>query len=111
MGAVAAEDEVVGIQAVSHADGSGLLSGGQVGGTGVVVGDAVVAARGLDEIEHRLELADGEHVAVDMEEVFLGEVAFLELVLDRLLILHHRNFRELDLMFGRTADLIGVDVN
>ena len=73
--AVAAEDEVVGVEIVSHTYGCSFLACGKVGRTGVVVFNTVVAARGLDQIEHGLELADGEHVAVDVQQVFLAEIA------------------------------------
>ena len=82
----------------------------KVGGARVVVLHAVVTAGGLDEVQHRLEFADHEHVAVDAQEVFLGEVAFLEFVLDGLLVLHHGDFREHDLVLFRTQGDIGVNV-
>ena len=110
MGAVAAEDEVDGGEVPGHAHGSGLLAGGKVGGARVVVGDTVVAARRLHQVEHRLELADVAHVAIDTEQVFLGEVAFLKLFLDGLLVLHHGNRGEFQLVLLGTQRHIGINV-
>ena len=110
MGTVAAEDEVVGGEVVSHTHGGGLLAGGQVGGTRVVVGDTVVAARRLDEVQHRLELPDDGHVTVDALEVVLREMPLVQLVLHGLAVLHYGDFRELDLVLLRAEHFIGVDV-
>ena len=108
--AVAAEDKVVRVQVVGHTHSGGFLAGAQVGRTRIVIGHAVVAARGLDEIQHRLELTDGEHVAIDVQQIFLGEILFFQFIRNALLVLHHGDLRELDFVFLRTADLIRVDI-
>ena len=110
MGTVAAEDEIVGGEVVSHAHGGGLLAGGQVGGTRVVVGDTIVAARRLDEVQHRLELPDDGHVTVDALEVIGREMPLGQLVLHGLAVLHHGDFRELDLVLLGAEHFIGVDI-
>ncbi len=63
-----------GVRRKGHAHGGRLLPDGQVSGAGVVVGDAPVGALDLDLVEDGLELADGAHVAPDVQEVF-GRVA------------------------------------
>ena len=110
MAAVAAEDKVVRVQVVGHTHSGGFLAGAQVGRTRIVIGHAVVASRGLDEIQHRLELTDGEHVAIDVQQIFLGEILFFQFIRNALLVLHHGDLRELDFVFLRTADLIRVDI-
>ena len=85
MGAVGAEDHVVHVQVEGFADGGGFLADGQMGRAGMVVGHAVVLAVDLDLIDHGLELAQGQHIAIDVQELLGGEVA--ELVLHGLLIL------------------------
>ena len=75
--AVRAECQIVYIKRVSLADRRSLLSDGQVRRTGVVVCNAVVLALGLDLVEHRLELADDAHIAVDAQQIVL----FIELFL------------------------------
>ena len=102
MGTVASEDKVISVKGISHTDRGGLLAGGKVGGTGIVVGDTVVTSGGLDEVEHRLELTDIGHVTEYAEQVLFGETAVLDLLLDGLVVLHHRNGRELQLVLLRT---------
>ena len=62
-----------------------------MGGTRVVVGNAIVASGSLHEIEHSLKLADIGHVTENAEKVFLGETAALDFFLDGLVVLHHRD--------------------
>ena len=81
-----------------------------MGRPGVIVGDSVVTTRGLDKIEHGLELADVGHVAVDAEQILLCEIAFLKLFLDGLVVLHHWNRRKLQLVILRTQGLVRIDV-
>ena len=108
MAAVRSENEVVDVEHIGHADGCGFLTGRQVGGARVVVLDAVVSSGRLDELQHRLELADHDHVAVDPLQVVLGEMLGLELVLDRLVVLVDGNRRERDL--ARFPHLRRIDI-
>ena len=105
MGAVGAEDEVVHVQVEGLAHGGGLLAHGQVGRAGMVVGHAAVLAVDLDLVDHGLELAQGQHVAVDVDQLLLGEVA--DLVLDGLFVGADRNILKVDL--AGSAPLIRVD--
>ena len=108
MGTVAAEDEVVGVQGIGHTHGSGLLTGTQVRRAGIVVRHSVVTARGLDQVEHGLELADHKHIPVDVLEVFLGKVARGQLLLYGLAVFHHGNLGELNLVLLGAEHLIGI---
>ena len=77
----------------------------------VVVSDSIVASGGLDKVEHCLELADDEHVAVDVEKVLLGEVLLFKFLLDGLVIGHDRNLRECNLGLGLLVeDFVRIDV-
>ena len=110
MGAVAAEDEVVGVEVVGHTYCSRFLTCGKVGRAGVVVFHSIVTARGLDQVEHGLELADGEHVAVDAEEILLGKIALFKFFLYSFLVLHYGDFGELDLVLFRAEGDFGIDI-
>ncbi|MPM09885.1 hypothetical protein SDC9_56208 [bioreactor metagenome] len=74
-------------------------------GAGVIVLHAVILVGGFNEVEHGLKLADIAHIAIDMQEFFLGEI--LLLVLDGLLVLVDRNRRKRERF--RLPDLIGID--
>ncbi len=104
--AVAAEYEVVCGEVVRHTHSGRLLPHREVGGTGVVVLHAVVAAGGLDQVEHRLKLADGEHVAIDVLEIILGEVFLFELVIYCLVVLIDGD--RCNLYFSRLSQKIGI---
>ena len=67
------------------ADSGRLLTDAQMGRAGMGVGYAAVFAGGLDGLDHGLKLTQDQHIAVNVEELFLGEVA--QLVLDLLLVL------------------------
>jgi hypothetical protein len=54
------------VEALAH--GRAFLPDREVGGTGVLVLDAFVRAELLDLVQHGLELADHDHVAVDPQE-------------------------------------------
>ena len=110
VGTVAAEDEIVGIQGIGHTHSRSLLTGRKVRRTRVIVSNPVVAARSLDQVEHGLELADDEHIAVDVLEVFLGKVTLRQFVLDRLGVFHHRDLGELNLMLLGAEHLIGINI-
>ena len=70
-----------GVEREGHADGRRFLADREVRRAGVVVGDALVGALGLDLVEDGLELANRAHVAPDVQQV-LGGVG-RELLLDR----------------------------
>ena len=70
-----------------------------MGGAGVVVRNAIVTSCGLDQVEHGLELTDVRHVPENAEKVLLGETAALDLFLDGLVVLHHRDDREFEFVF------------
>ena len=103
--AVRAEGQVVYIERVSLTDGGSLLTDGEVSGSGVVVCNAVVFTLGLYLVEHRLELADDAHIAVDAEEIVL----FIELLFlcERLFVLAYRDVLEVDIAGGKS--LFGVN--
>ena len=105
MAAVRAEDVVVLVQVERHAHRGGLLAHRKVRGAGVVVGDALVLAGGFDEVEHCLKLAQHQHVAVDIGQLGVGEVAHL--VLDGFLVGIDRDV--LKMHFARLAKRVGVD--
>ena len=92
--AVRPENEVLGRQQVSLSDRGGFLPHRQVRRAGIVVLDAVVGVGRLDRVQHRFELADEAHVAVDAQEVVLAVVRLF--FLDRALVLVDRDFAELD---------------
>ena len=72
---------------------------------GMVVGHALVFAGGLDEIDHGFELAQGQHIAIDGDQLLLREVA--ELVLDGLFVLVDGNVLKVN--DARRADNIRID--
>jgi hypothetical protein len=72
---VRAEDEVVRRQVVGLAHGRGLLADGEVRRAAMVVLDALVDPFLLDAVQHGLELADGEHVAVDAHQILAPYLA------------------------------------
>ena len=94
---VGTEDKVVDVEHVGHPDSSGFLAGREVGGARVVVFDAVVAAGGLHQLQHRFEFADHHHVAVDALQVVFGEVLAFELLLRGFFVLVDGDRREGDL--------------
>ena len=79
MAAVRAEGVVIDVEAVGLSDGGGLLSHGEVGGSGVVVLDTVVLAVELELVDDGLEGAQGDHVVVDGDQL-LRAVELLLLV-------------------------------
>ena len=82
--AVGAKGVVVHREVEGLADRRSFLAHGKVRRAGMVVGDAIVLARGLDQVDHGFELAQQEHIPVDVQELLAGEVA--QLVLDGLLV-------------------------
>ena len=105
---VRSEDKVVDVQHVGHADSSSLLTGRQVGRTGVVVFNAIIAASGFYQLQHRFEFADHDHVAIDAFQILFGEVFAFQLILHTLFILIDRDRREGD--FTCFTHLLGIDV-
>ena len=102
---VRTEDEVLVGQVVGLADRGGFLAHREVRRAGVVVLEAVVGIGGLDRVQHRLELADDPHVAVDPQKVGLGEMVLL---FGRFLLVDvDRDVLERDLAGG--ADFFGFD--
>ena len=67
--AMRAEDEVVGRQVVGLSDHRRLLADGEMGRATMVVFDALVDALFLDAVEHGLELANDDHVAIDAAQI------------------------------------------
>ena len=59
---VGTEDKVVNVQVHALTDSGRLLSHGKVGGSLVVVFNAVPSTLGLEGIQHSLKLTDGHHV-------------------------------------------------
>ena len=77
--AVGAEDEVVHVQGISLADRGCLLTDGKVGGAGIgEIPCRCTAPCSLMRLQHGLKLADGDHVGIHAQELFLGEVLFLD---------------------------------
>ena len=75
-------------------------------GTGVVVLNTVVAALGLDLVEHGLELANDGHVAVDAHHVLFG--VDLQLFLEGLVVLTNRNVLKVDV--AGIKGFAGIDI-
>jgi hypothetical protein len=75
--AVRAEDEVVDAELGGLADGRRLLAHREVGRAHVVVLDALPPTGDLDGVEHRLELADGQHVVEHRDETVGAEALLL----------------------------------
>ena len=103
--AVRAEDEVLGVQVQALADRRRFLPDGQVRRPLVVVLDALVLPLGLDRGQHGLELADEQHVLVDLGEALLAVLFFLFLGVRHVLV--HQQGGKLD--FPRLAHHLGVD--
>ena len=103
-----AEGDVVLVQQIRFADAGGLLAVAQVRGAGIGRLDAVVVGLGLDEGEHMLKLTADGHVAIDADEVFLGVVAFFQLLLDGLVVLADGDIFKVDI--AGLADFYGIDI-
>jgi len=71
MAAVRTENLVLGLQHHSLADRCTLLSCREVGGTLVGIADPLIHPFLLDGVEHRLKLADEEHVIVGTDQTVL----------------------------------------
>ena len=72
---VATEDVIVHRQEECLAHGGGFLADRKVGGALVDVRDVAVLSLPLDLVQHGLELADEDHVAIEPEGVRRGEYA------------------------------------
>ena len=86
VGAVRAEDEVIGRQHVALADVGGLLADTQVGGAGVVVLDAFPGAGLLDGVEHRLEGAHDDHVVEHLDHALFAVAGDLGVTVEGVLV-------------------------
>ncbi len=102
---VAAVDVILDRQEEGLAHGGGLLADGEVGRPLMDVGDVAVLARPLDLIQHRLELADEDHVPVDPDRVVCREGARDHLVGERATVLVDRDSAQLDRLGA--SDLVG----
>ena len=86
VGAVRAENEVIGRQHVALADVGGLLADTQVGGAGVVVLDAFPGAGLLDGVEHRLEGAHDDHVVEHLDHALFAVAGDLGVTVEGVLV-------------------------
>ena len=105
---VRTEGNVVLVQQIRFADAGGFLTIAQVRGAGIGRLDAVVVGLRLDEGKHMLKLTADGHVAVDADEVFLGVVALVQLLLDGLVILADGNIFKVDI--AGLTDFYGIDI-
>ena len=69
MAAVRAEDEILRLEVKALPDGSRFLPDGQVGWSCVRIAEAAIGAFLFEAVERRLELANQDHVAVDVNEL------------------------------------------
>ncbi len=70
--AVGTEDLVIRVEDHRLSDRGAFLTGGEVGRTEVLVGDSLVHSFFLDHVEHRLELANQEHIVIDANQALLA---------------------------------------
>ena len=105
VGAVRAEDEVIGRQHVALADVGALLADAQVGGAGVVVLDAFPGAGLLDGVEHRLEGTHDDHVVEHLDHALVAVAGEFGLTVEGVLV--DGDLGELHV--SRATHLIGVD--
>ena len=101
---VGAEDLVLGRKRHRLADSGALLAGREVGRAKVVEGDALVRPLFLDGVEHRLELADQQHVVVGTHQPILAP--YLQFGFDIRLVLVHLNRWQGDGLF--LSDRLGI---
>ena len=109
MAAVAAEVEVVGAQQIGLAHSGGLLAQGQVSGAGIGDLNAVIAALGLDLVEHGLKLPQDGDVPPDTHQVVVRKLAALALVGNGSVVYVDRDIRKGDL--ARGAGCRGIHIN
>ncbi|MPN25523.1 hypothetical protein SDC9_172935 [bioreactor metagenome] len=76
MRTVTSENKIIHAQRPGHTYCRRLLSDGQVGGTGVVIGRTIVLSLNLYQINHRLEFTDQYHIVVDRFELLCGKIFF-----------------------------------
>ena len=86
VGAVRAEDEVIGRQHVALADVGALLADAEVGGAAVVVLDALPGTGLLDGVEHRLEGAHDDHVVEHLDHALFAVAGDLGVTVEGVLV-------------------------
>ena len=86
VGAVRAEDEVIGGEHKALADVGALLADAQVSGAAVVVLDAFPLAGLLDGVEHRLEGAHDDHVVEHLDHAFFAVAGNLGVAVEGVLV-------------------------
>ena len=99
MAAVRAENMVLGPEREGHADGGGFLPDGEVGRSGVIVGDTFIGALGFDFVENGFKFPNGAHVPPDVQQVFGGISG--QLLLDGPVVSVRRNIGEADNLAGK----------
>jgi len=103
--AVRTIDMVVDTEQERLPDGGSFLSDRQVGRSAVIVLDTLIVTAELHFVEHVLEVADDHHVALNADQIILGEAGHF--LFDGLLVLVDRNGFELDKR--RFANLVRDD--
>ena len=103
--AVAAEGVVAPVQQVGLSHGGGLLSQGQVGGTGIGGLDAVIDPLGLDLVEHGLKFPQDGDVPPDTHQVLVPQL--FPLIRQSLMVGVDRDVLKTDRT--RRAQLAGID--
>ena len=104
---VAAEDVVLHAEEERLAHGRSLLADGKVRGPLMDVRDVAVLAQALDLVQHRLELADETHVAVDPDRVVFRQRPCRQLVGEAAAVLVDGDGAEGDRFL--LPDLVGGD--
>ena len=97
--AMRSKDMVVGSKRERHAYGRGLLADREVGGAGVIVGEAFVCAFGFDLVENGFEFPNRAHVLPHIQEVCSGISG--KFFGDGLVVRIHRNVGEVDGFSGK----------
>ena len=103
---VGSEDIVILIQQIGLTDAGCFLAQGQVGRAGIGGVDAVVAGLSLDQVQHVLELAENGDIAVDADQIRIGEVGAL--LGDGLVVGANRNVLKVD--FARCSGGYRIDI-
>ena len=105
VGAVGAEDEVLGLQHKALTDVGALLADAQVSGAAVVVLDAFPLAGLLDGVEHRLEGAHDDHVVEHLDHALFAVAGEFGLTVEGVLVDGHVG----ELHVPGATHLVGVD--
>jgi ribosomal protein L15E len=91
VGTVRAEDVIVRIEQIGLPDRRRLLTDREMRRTAVVVRNVLKVPLLLDRVEHLLERADDHHVALNPQQVRLGEIACGQLIRQAAIVLVERN--------------------